>query len=214
MLQDVGTQIVAHQVGIPGCAVEQALHPIGAAFSGVFGQVPAIFALDGTDNTFQIGQRPTTGFGASKTGGDAGMQAFEFLSPLPDLDKGRVRASRGERVGLLHGSPFPSGLFGVILLLKSLPHAAARGSEAFDFLCSTLSQERGASRYFEVKGEQMEEWQKERGRVRDPACSSVTRWSRIHTGWHAERARLGHRCWSGLSLALLGERKHPGSGAF
>ncbi len=53
--QDVSTQIIAHQIGIPDCAVEQALHPIGTAFSGVFSQVPAVFALDGTHDAFEIG---------------------------------------------------------------------------------------------------------------------------------------------------------------
>jgi hypothetical protein len=102
LLQNVGTQIVAHQIRVPGRAVEQALHPVWSGFSGVFGQLPAIFALDGTDDAFEIGQCSTTGFRASETRGNAGMQAFEFLSPPPDFDKGGFGSCRGDVLGVLH----------------------------------------------------------------------------------------------------------------
>ena len=36
-LQDVRSQIITHEICIPDRTVQQALHPIRAAFSGVFG---------------------------------------------------------------------------------------------------------------------------------------------------------------------------------
>jgi hypothetical protein len=102
LLQDVGPQIVSHQIGVPGCATQQTLHPIGSAFSSVFSQLPTIFTLDGTHDPLQIGQRSTTGFRADKAGSNAGMQAFEFLPPPPDFDKGGLRFCWGDLLGVLH----------------------------------------------------------------------------------------------------------------
>ncbi len=45
LLQHVGPQVIAHALGVPHGLREQALHAIGARFAGVFGQLPAIFAL-------------------------------------------------------------------------------------------------------------------------------------------------------------------------
>jgi hypothetical protein len=38
----------------------------------------------------------------SETRSDAGMQAFEFLLPLPDFDKGGFGSYWGDVLGLLH----------------------------------------------------------------------------------------------------------------
>ncbi len=53
----VRAQIVAHPIGIPDGAGEQALHPIGTRFSGVFGQLPAVFARGGTEDAVQSAER-------------------------------------------------------------------------------------------------------------------------------------------------------------
>ena len=42
--QDIAAQFVTHAVLIPDGIGEEALHAIGTAFSGLFGQLPAIFA--------------------------------------------------------------------------------------------------------------------------------------------------------------------------
>ena len=44
LLQRVGTQVIAHAIGIPDRLREQTLHAIGTRFSGMFGQLPPIFA--------------------------------------------------------------------------------------------------------------------------------------------------------------------------
>jgi hypothetical protein len=87
-LQDVGSQIVAHQVGISDRTVQQSLHAVRSGFSRVFRQLPAIFPFNGTDNPFEERQRSFSWFGTNKMPSDAGMETFEFLTPCPDVDKG------------------------------------------------------------------------------------------------------------------------------
>ena len=74
MFIHIATQIVAHQIGIPHSLGEQPLHAIGCGFSGVFSQLPAIFALNGTHETLEIGQGPAAWFRTGKTRRDPGMQ--------------------------------------------------------------------------------------------------------------------------------------------
>src|SRR3989440_3141003 len=101
-LQNVGPQIIAHQVCIPDRAVEQALHPIRAAFSGVFGELPPVFPFDGTHDAFQVCQRSPTRFRTSKMMGNASMQTFEFSSPFPDLNEGRFGSGWDDLLAWLH----------------------------------------------------------------------------------------------------------------
>src|SRR5207248_778397 len=103
-LQNVRAQIATHQIRAPDGAVEQALHPIRAGFACVLSQLPAIFALDGTHNAFEKCQYSLTGFRASETRGDAGMQAFEFLTPSPNLDKGGFGSNGNDWLRGLHES--------------------------------------------------------------------------------------------------------------
>jgi hypothetical protein len=60
--QDIGAQFVADAVLIPDGIAEEALHAIGAAFSGLFGQLPAIFARDITQDALQIQEAPMVGW--------------------------------------------------------------------------------------------------------------------------------------------------------
>ena len=56
---------------------EQALHAIGSSFSGMLGQMPAIFALDGTQQALQVRQSTTARFWSGKTRGNARMELGE-----------------------------------------------------------------------------------------------------------------------------------------
>jgi len=58
LLKGVGAQVIAHAVGVPYGTGEQPLHPIGARFSGVFGQLPPIFTLRVTQDALQVSQHP------------------------------------------------------------------------------------------------------------------------------------------------------------
>lgn len=84
-LQNVGTQIVAYQIRIPDDTIEQALHSIGAAFSSVFGQLPAVFALDGTHDPFERGQATATGAPGGQNEGQCGHGGVRVLAPTARL---------------------------------------------------------------------------------------------------------------------------------
>jgi hypothetical protein len=73
MLKGVRAQIIAHAICIPDGAGEQPLHPIGTSLSGVFGQLPAVFARGGTEDAVQKRERTTTRFGPGKARSDPGM---------------------------------------------------------------------------------------------------------------------------------------------
>jgi hypothetical protein len=75
---------------------------IGGGFSGVFSQVPAIFALDATDESLQIGQRPAARFWSGKARSNPGMQMRESLSPSHNFVRGRLGAGEGDMLVLLH----------------------------------------------------------------------------------------------------------------
>src|SRR3989442_4427662 len=90
MLKGVRAQIIAHAIGIPDSAGEQSLHPIRARFSGVFGQLPAVFARGVTEDSVQKRERTTTRFWPGKARSDPGMQAIQFLDPSHNISDGRL----------------------------------------------------------------------------------------------------------------------------
>jgi hypothetical protein len=45
---------VAHRLGIPVRAAEQVLEGIGVSQAGRFGQLPTVFALDGTQKALEV----------------------------------------------------------------------------------------------------------------------------------------------------------------
>jgi hypothetical protein len=66
------------------------LHAIGVSLSGVFGQLPAIFARGVTEDAVQKRERTTTRFGPGKARGDPCMQAIQFLGPSHNIRDGRL----------------------------------------------------------------------------------------------------------------------------
>jgi hypothetical protein len=95
-------QIITHQINIPNGTRKQALHPIGSGFSSMLGQVPAIFALAGTQQALKVYQGATTRFWPDKAGGNPGMEPGERLRPLHNLGRGRLGSIEGDMLGLLH----------------------------------------------------------------------------------------------------------------
>jgi len=102
MFQDIRTQIVPDQIGIPHSLGKQPLHAVGISFSGVLSQLPAIFAFDGTEQSLQIQKCPTTWFRSGKTGSDSCMQLGECLCPSHHLGNGRPRFKRNDMLLMLH----------------------------------------------------------------------------------------------------------------
>ena len=72
--QHIAAHFVAHAVLIPDGSGQEALHAIGAAFSGLFGQLPAIFACHITQDALQVQQAAMAWFGASKIGSKTGVE--------------------------------------------------------------------------------------------------------------------------------------------
>ena len=102
VFQDILAQVVTHAVSIPDRLGEQALHTIGPGFSGLLGQVPAIFALTATQQALQVCQGPTTGFWSDKARGNPGMQLGEHARPVRHLGWGRLGSGEGDMLGLFH----------------------------------------------------------------------------------------------------------------
>jgi len=72
--QNIGAQFVTDTLLIPDGSGEEALHAIGAAFSGLFGELPAIFARHITQNALEVQEATMAWFGASKIGSNAGVE--------------------------------------------------------------------------------------------------------------------------------------------
>jgi hypothetical protein len=102
LLQGVGAQLIAHAIRVPHSTGKQALHALGSGFSGVFSQLPAIFALDATQQALQVTQHPAAWFRAGKARGNAGVQLGEQLCPLDNVGWGRLGSVDGGMLGLLH----------------------------------------------------------------------------------------------------------------
>src|SRR5260221_14397296 len=73
LLQRVGTQVITYPVRVPHRTSEQALHTIGASFSGMFSQLPTVFSRDVTQNPLQIRQCTATWLWTSEAWGKTGV---------------------------------------------------------------------------------------------------------------------------------------------
>src|SRR2546421_7454717 len=102
LLKRVGAQVIAYAIGVPDSLREQALHPIGASFSRVFSQLPAVFAGRFTQDALQIRQCPPTWLRSGKTGGNAGMQMEKLLDPTANIGGGRPGFGACGTLVLLH----------------------------------------------------------------------------------------------------------------
>jgi hypothetical protein len=85
VFQGLLTEVVTHAVRVPDRLREQALHAIGVPFSGLLGQMPAIFARAFTQETLQVGQSTPTRFWSGKARSNARIQLGERLRPLHNL---------------------------------------------------------------------------------------------------------------------------------
>jgi len=81
LLYHIVTHIITHSIRIPDRTPKQALHPVGIGFPGLFGNLPAIFALDATHQPFQISQGSPVRFRSGKSARYAGMQFDQLIGP-------------------------------------------------------------------------------------------------------------------------------------
>src|SRR5512135_244637 len=128
LLKGVGTQVIAHTVSVPHGSSEQTLHPIGARFSSVFGQLPPIFALRVTQDALQVSQRPAERLWTSKAWSNAGMQTRKALEPATDIGGRRGLVNACDMVILLHLLLLSaSALWFAVSHLQSVIFARRRG---------------------------------------------------------------------------------------
>ncbi len=74
MSEDIIAQLVTDAVLIPHRISEEALHSIGAAFSGLFGELPSIFACNITQDALEVQKATMAWFRASKIGSNACLE--------------------------------------------------------------------------------------------------------------------------------------------
>src|SRR6266566_2188439 len=122
LLQDILAQIITHQIGIPDRLGQQALHAIRSSLSGMFSQLPAILAFNGTENALQIGQCAPTRFRSRKTRRNAGMETDERLCPTADFAGGRPRSKWGGMLVMLHDLLLLAVMLEALLFSSSMSH--------------------------------------------------------------------------------------------
>src|ERR1700694_4554066 len=101
-LADERTQIIAHAAFIPDGTREQALHAIGSSLPGMFGNLPAIFARDVTQDGLEEEQDVVVDFGASKAGTQALMQMVQALEPPAHLTQAWLNRLGCGMLNVLH----------------------------------------------------------------------------------------------------------------
>jgi hypothetical protein len=138
VLQCVGTQVIAHPIGIPHGTCEQALHAVWTPFSGVFSQLPPVFAFGLTQDALQVRQRPTAWLCTSKASSNACMQTHKLLPPTADIRGCRLGSRESDMLGVLHGLLLSSEVAEDGRSTHSVPHERKEVLKRFAFFGSQL----------------------------------------------------------------------------
>src|SRR4029453_18481586 len=85
LLHDVLAEVVTDPVGVPPRAIQQPLHPIRGHLTGLFGQPPAVLALNLAQQALQVGQRPAARLHPTEPPTDALVQLDQPVCPHPGL---------------------------------------------------------------------------------------------------------------------------------
>ena len=89
VLDDVGAQIIAHEIGVPAHAGKKVLYAVGRAVAGRFGQLPAVLALDGGQQPAQISDSALARLAPAKPRRQPGGQRLELSRPSADIGSRR-----------------------------------------------------------------------------------------------------------------------------
>jgi hypothetical protein len=109
------------------------LHAVGPPFSGVFSQLPVVFAFGLTQDTLQISEHSAARLSTSKAWGNPGMQMHKLLRPTADISGRRLGSMEGEMLGMLHGLLLSSEVAEVGCSTHSLPHERKEVLKRFSF---------------------------------------------------------------------------------
>jgi hypothetical protein len=85
VLDDIRAEVVADLIGIPVSRGKQALDAIGRGVADMFSDLPAILALDGTDESAEVVVSLLARFSAEKVMGDALMKSGKADGPSTNL---------------------------------------------------------------------------------------------------------------------------------
>jgi hypothetical protein len=80
-VDDVGAQIVAHRIGVPGGTPQQVLHAVRRGVPRHFGHLPAVLALGDGKQAPQVVSRPLAHLGAGEARGNPRVHRRQFLAP-------------------------------------------------------------------------------------------------------------------------------------
>ena len=83
VLGHVRPQVIAHRVDVPVRRVQQPLHPLRPRLAQVFGQLPAVLALDPIQQPRQIPLRPLPRFGPAEAPRDPAVQRIQSRRASP-----------------------------------------------------------------------------------------------------------------------------------
>ncbi|MGH8069198.1 MAG: hypothetical protein ACRERE_28980 [Candidatus Entotheonellia bacterium] len=107
MLYDVEVRCVAHDVGVPVGPAQQVLEAIRGGLAADLGQLPAVLALDGTEQAPQRGHRPQARLGTGEMRTKPLLDVRQIC--CQPLHHGDLRLQRrGDRWCLSWLRPFPS----------------------------------------------------------------------------------------------------------
>ncbi len=91
MLEDVSAEVVADGVGVPAGGVQEALRPLRSRFAHLLGELPAVLALQASEQAGEVAPCSLLDLGPQEAARDAGMQLAEGVRP--PLDGGEFFAS-------------------------------------------------------------------------------------------------------------------------
>ena len=97
-LHDVVAHLITQPLGVPAGGGQQPLHPIWGRLSGLFGQLPAVLALNVAEQAAHKGSDPPADLGPGKPGADPFAQSLELRRPAFDLRQHPVHPPRSTLV--------------------------------------------------------------------------------------------------------------------
>ncbi|GAB3628097.1 hypothetical protein GCM10027419_29480 [Pandoraea terrae] len=77
----IAAQHIASGISVPLCPLQQVLYAIGCRFADPFGELPAVLALDCTQQALQVCERPLSGLWTPEQFPEPLVQYLQFTLP-------------------------------------------------------------------------------------------------------------------------------------
>jgi hypothetical protein len=85
VLDHIGAQVVADQLGVPVGGGQQPLHAVWGPLTSMLGQLPAVLPRHVAQQAAQVGQHPPAWLGPGEPSHDAGVQGVQPGRPGVDF---------------------------------------------------------------------------------------------------------------------------------